>query len=79
MITAGTFWMLPDGIRLPEMVTIHEFGHNYWYGIVGRNEFEEAWLDEGINTYSEIKIMEKYYGQEGGSAVDFIGIKINAK
>jgi hypothetical protein len=32
LITAGSFWMLPNGLRLPESVTIHEFGHNYWYG-----------------------------------------------
>ena len=50
----------PAGLRMPEMVTIHEFGHGYWYGIVGSNEFEEAWLDEGINSYSEIKAMERY-------------------
>jgi len=77
LITAGTFWMFPEGIRLPELVTIHEFGHNYWYGIMGSNEFEEAWLDEGINTYSELKIMEKYYGGEEGSAISLFGLNIN--
>jgi hypothetical protein len=77
LITAGTFWMLPDGIRFPELVTIHEFGHNYWYGIMGSNEFEEAWLDEGITTYSELKIMEEYYGKEIGSAISLFGLNID--
>ncbi len=77
LITAGAFWMLPEGIRLTEMVTIHEFGHNYWYGIVANNEFEEAWLDEGINTYSEIMVMEKYYGGEEGSAISLFGLNID--
>jgi hypothetical protein len=77
LITAGSFWMLPEGIRLPELVTIHEFGHNYWYGIIGSNEFEEAWLDEGITTYSEIKIMDKFYGDKGGSAISFLGLNID--
>ena len=61
---------------MTEMVTIHEFGHGYWYGILGSNEFEEAWLDEGINTYSEIKAMEKYYGRDS-SAVDIGSLKIS--
>jgi hypothetical protein len=77
LITAGAFWMLPRGLRLTEMVTIHEFGHNYWYGIMGSNEFEEAWLDEGINTYSEIKIMEKYYGGDEGSTISLFGLNID--
>jgi hypothetical protein len=29
----------------------HEFGHGYFYGIVGSNEFEEPVLDEGLNEY----------------------------
>ncbi|MEJ2628297.1 MAG: M1 family aminopeptidase, partial [bacterium] len=74
-ITGGAFWGLPSGIKLTEMVTIHEFTHNYWYGMVGNNEFEEAWLDEGINTYTEIKIMNTYYGKET-SLINFAGIKI---
>ena len=32
-------------------VTIHEFGHDYFYGILGSNEFEEPMLDEGLNQY----------------------------
>ncbi|MFO7889675.1 MAG: M1 family metallopeptidase [bacterium] len=74
-ITGGAFWGVPEGIKLTEMVTIHEFTHNYWYGMVGSNEFEEAWLDEGINTFTEIKIMNTYYGEET-SLFDFAGIKI---
>ncbi|MBN1222878.1 MAG: M1 family metallopeptidase [Candidatus Aminicenantes bacterium] len=65
LFTSMGAWFMPDGLRLPEMVTIHEFGHGYWYGMVASNEFEEAWLDEGFNSYSEIKAMEKYYGPHG--------------
>jgi len=73
--TGGTISWLPKGILLPEMVTIHEFGHNFWYGMVASDEFEEAWLDEGINSYSEIKAMTKYYG-ENTSLINWKGIRI---
>jgi hypothetical protein len=69
-------WFFPKGLRLPELVTIHEFGHGYWYGMVASNEFEEAWLDEGINTYSEIKAMNHYYGNDR-SLVDLGPIRIS--
>jgi len=46
----------------PEQVIVHEFGHGYWYGLVASNEFEEAWLDEGINTYSTGKVTDLAYG-----------------
>ncbi|TFW14874.1 M1 family peptidase [Massilia arenosa] len=34
-----------------DFVTIHEFGHGYFYGILASNEFEEPMLDEGLNDY----------------------------
>jgi hypothetical protein len=34
-----------------DFVTIHEFGHGYFYGILASNEFEEPFLDEGLNEY----------------------------
>ena len=63
-ITAGTTWWIFDGLRLPEAVVEHEFGHQYWYGMVATNEFEEAWLDEGINQYTECKVMDALYGRD---------------
>jgi hypothetical protein len=34
-----------------DFVTIHEFGHGYFYGILASNEHEEPMLDEGLNQY----------------------------
>ena len=76
LITAGTTYGLPEGIRAVEDVIIHEFGHNYWYHLLASNEFEESWMDEGINTYTEIQIMNDKYGPVG-DVIDFLGIKIN--
>ena len=63
LITADTSWSMPKGALLPELVAQHEFGHQYWYGMVATNEFEEAWLDEGINSYMETKGMDALYGK----------------
>jgi hypothetical protein len=76
LITAETFYGLPEGVRLVEVVIAHEFGHNYWYHLLASNEFEESWLDEGINTYTEIQILNDEYGP-AGDLVDFLGVKIN--
>ena len=40
-----------------DFVTIHEFGHGYFYGILGSNEFEEPYLDEGMNEYWNQRMM----------------------
>jgi hypothetical protein len=64
-ITAGfCLWGMPEGIRITEDVVIHEFGHNYFMGMLASNEFEEAFLDEGFNTYMECRIMDHYYGKK---------------
>lgn len=76
LFTSMGSWFFPKGLRLPEMVTIHEFGHGYWYGMVASNEFEEAWLDEGINSYSEVKAMDHYYGKDR-SMMDLGAIKMS--
>lgn len=61
LITMGTTWRQPAQSRQPEGVTIHEFGHQYWYGMVASNEFEESWLDEGFNTYSTGLVLDRVH------------------
>ncbi len=60
--TAGTRILTSKKVLSPESVIVHEFGHGYWYGLCANNEFEEAWLDEGINSYSEGKVLTIAYG-----------------
>jgi len=62
LFTAGSrLWSLPT-MRTPESVTVHECGHQFWYGLVGNNEFEAGWLDEGFNTYSQNEALARRYG-----------------
>jgi hypothetical protein len=61
-ITGGAGWFDPEAsVSEPEGVVEHEFGHQYWYGMVATNEFEDAWMDEGINQYTEAKVMDDIY------------------
>jgi hypothetical protein len=61
LFTAGTRWLAPARVLVPEGVTIHEAGHQFWYGIVATNEFEHAWMDEGLNTFSTARTIEEAY------------------
>jgi hypothetical protein len=61
LFTAGTRWIVPAHVTTPEGVTVHEAGHQFWYGIVGNNEFEDAWMDEGFNTFSTARAIAQVY------------------
>ncbi len=60
-ITGGTTYRSPPESLSPEGVTVHEVGHQWWFGMVATNEFEEAWLDEGINSWAEARAMQHAY------------------
>lgn len=47
-----------------ETVIVHEVGHNWFYGILGSNERENAWMDEGINSFNETRYMVTKYGED---------------
>lgn len=44
-------------------VIVHELAHQWWYSLVGNNEYEEAWLDESLTEYSTALFFERHdYG-----------------
>ena len=59
--TGGTRWLAPEGTTEPEDVVVHEMGHQWWYGVVATNEFEHAWMDEGLNQFSESRVLATAY------------------
>src|SRR5690606_31423142 len=44
-----------------EVVIVHEVGHNWFYGQLGSNERDHAWMDEGLNTLNEIRYVRTKY------------------
>ena len=44
---------------LLDFVTIHEFCHGYFYGLLASNEFEEPLLDEGMNEYWDQRMLRE--------------------
>ena len=60
--TTSAHWLEANGTLELHDLTIHECGHQWWYGLVGTNEFEHAWMDEGFNSYSEVRCLEAAYG-----------------
>ena len=75
-ITGDTVWWARKARRLSlKVVTEHEFGHQYWYAMVATNEFENAWLDEGINSYTEVKVTDSLYGKNT-SVLNWMGAQM---
>ncbi len=66
LFTSASGDKVPEFLHVTEMVTVHEFGHAYFMGILASNEFEEPWLDEGVNTFWEGRIMDHYWGNNSG-------------
>lgn len=45
----------------PEGITIHEFSHQYFQGMLASNEVEEPWLDEGFASWFTRKTLDRTY------------------
>ncbi|WP_341227079.1 M1 family metallopeptidase [uncultured Arcticibacterium sp.] len=73
-ITCGSYWGVGKWLKMAEMVTVHELGHQYFQGILASNEFEQSFLDEGFNQYMEGRIMDESYGS--GAQFDLFGFEI---
>ncbi len=64
-IDSRAYQMPPFLERYFDFLVAHETGHQWWYNIVGNDEYRQLWLDEGINSYFITKYLEEKYGVEG--------------
>ena len=61
LFTGRSRWLTRPDVQTPEMTTSHETGHQWWYAMVASNEFEHAWMDEGINTYATARVLDEVF------------------
>ncbi len=76
LFTCGTRLFTTPDMHRPESVTVHECGHQFWYGLVGNNEFEAAWLDEGFNSFTDSEVLWRVYGPRR-STTDYASIPVD--
>lgn len=77
LITTGGPWFMPWlGLRLIEQVTVHELGHQWFYGLIASNEARWPFLDEGLNSYAEQVALDELFGT--GSLVDWFDLTISS-
>lgn len=69
LITTGAPWYTYLGSTLVERVTLHELGHQWFYGLVATDEHSWPFLDEGLTTYAEESSMRALYGDGDGARV----------
>lgn len=62
LITSLDRLVTRDGEQAAVNVVVHELAHQWWYGIVGNNQPQEPWLDEGLTTFSESLFMSEVEG-----------------
>jgi len=75
LITTGGAWHGTPFSKLIELVTVHELGHQYFYGLLASNEVLWPFLDEGINSYAEADVLRAMFG--AGSAVSGLGLTVS--
>jgi hypothetical protein len=75
LITTGGPWHQAYWSRAVELVTIHELGHQWFYGLVASNEPRWPFLDEGLNSYAESIASEAMFG--AASAGSLGGLEVS--
>lgn len=67
VLTVGVTGALSGGIEFPQHIhlgagtsddhLIHEVAHMWFYGLVGNDQYEHPWLDEGLTEYAETRFI----------------------
>ncbi|MEZ4454367.1 MAG: M1 family metallopeptidase, partial [Nannocystaceae bacterium] len=73
---ARSIWLRAFGLeeRVSGLfTTIHEFGHQYFQGLLASDESREPWLDEGMNTFANALALADW-GRAGGGWANGEGV-----
>ena len=54
----------PDPGATLSIVVAHEIAHQWFYSLVGDDQYDEAWLDESFASYAEYVYMETYMDED---------------
>lgn len=62
-----------------ESTVVHEIGHQWFFAIVGSDNYNEPWLDETITSYSEWMFREYYADEFGDLDSEYLDLDITSQ
>jgi hypothetical protein len=65
-----------EGIMF-QLIVVHETAHQWWYCVVGNDEYMDSFIDESLAQYSTMIFLEQIYGELGYSEYIFGTYKEN--
>jgi hypothetical protein len=74
--TGGPWYSTFGGGHFIDVVTTHELGHQWFYGLCASNEHDSPFLDEGLNSYAEAEALEARFGS--GSVFAGFGLSVSS-
>jgi hypothetical protein len=75
LITTGGAWYAGRVSTFIERVTLHELGHQWFYGLVATDEHSFPFLDEGLTSFAESIAMKRMFGDASG--LTLAGLTVN--
>jgi len=66
--------MITNVQTLSRDVIVHEVGHNWFQGMLGSQERQHPWMDEGINSYYEHLCVRYYHPSKKNKAINPLDI-----
>lgn len=76
LITTGSpWWTSVIRLRTVENVTVHELGHQWFYGLLASDEHSWPFLDEGVNSYAESVALDERWG--ASSLIAWPGLELS--
>jgi hypothetical protein len=77
LVTTAGPWYGPPGVFLLEDTTVHELAHQWFYGLVGTNEVDWPFLDEGLTSFAGASVMDAW--RRPGDVIDLLGLEIGGE
>jgi hypothetical protein len=70
VVIASRLFTDPNSRAFFEAATVHEVAHQWWYNVVGNDQVNEPWLDEGLAQYSTYLYFGDVYGDAGATGFE---------
>jgi hypothetical protein len=70
VVIASRLFNDPNSRAFFEAATVHETAHQWWYNVVGNDQVNQPWLDEGLAQYSTYLYFRDVYGDAGAKGFE---------